>query len=125
MRRKGCCDISQLGDAGKTQMMCPEMLYTIIRSTNVFKQSFPAWKKIMKVRSVSVISSSPCLFLFLLRGYIGGKSFGVLVHMYRVLVQMYLYGPKQYLRNYWSYLAEIWFVLSPTENANPDAKFTT
>ena len=38
---------------------------------------------------------------------IGGKSFGVLVHMYRVLVQMYLYGPKQYLRNYWADLAEI------------------
>ena len=45
----------------------------------------------------------------------GGKSFGVLVQLYRVLVQMYLNCPKRYLRNYWSYLAEIWFVVNPAK----------
>ena len=37
---------------------------------------------------------------------IGGKSFGVLVHMYR-------YGPNQYLRNYRADLAEIFMKPSP------------
>ena len=57
------------------------------------------------------IIRNPFGLLIMLKLVFGGKSFGVLVHMYRVLVQMYLYGPKQY----WSYLAEIWFVVNPAK----------
>ena len=54
-----------------------------------------------------VVAKIPLYLSRTSRRHIGGKSFGVLVQMYRVLVQMYLYCPKQYLRNYGADLAEV------------------